>query len=283
MTSSVSRYELGLVKDVIKIHRSGEQTLYMRRDIALDPAPFIKLLARDEPGATYRPNKGRFVIKRISSDIGDLVSKRFHYRRTYRRKQRWFMGWCWQRAHGPQQFIRSLYAHRRGHRVVEPVLALRRPTGWLRQESLLVTRRVEGVSLRDFFLDPDRPIGAKLDLFQRGLGALKAMHEDGIAFGDAQSRHQLLDGEGRLWWLDFDKMAIRGAGLAGRDRDLRRFTSSALLRISQSGYDVEEAFGAVMEGLDKAYPLPGLWRRVLLFEVGRRVKRMQKRPGFHRL
>ncbi len=268
---------------MIEIRRSGDQTLYMRRDIALDPAPFIELLARDEPGATYRPNRGRFVIKSISSDTWALVSKRFHYRRTYRRKQRWLMGWRWQRAHGPQQFIRSLYAHRRGHMVVEPVLALRRPTGRLRQDSLLVTRRVEGMSLRDFFLDPDRPIGAKLDLFQRGLSALKAMHEDGIAFGDAQSRHQLLDAEGRLWWLDFDKMAIRGAGFAGRDRDLRRFTSSALLRISQSGYDDQEAFGAVVEGLDKTYPLPRLWRRLLLCEVGRRVKRMQKRPGFRRL
>jgi len=267
---------------MIEIRRSGDQTLYMRRDIALDPAPFIELLARDEPGATYRPNRGRFVIKSISSDTWALVSKRFHYRRTYRRKQRWLMGYSWQMAHGPQQFLRSLYATRLGHRLVEPVMALRRRTGMLRQESLLVTRRVEGISLKDFFLDSSNPLDAKLLLFQQGLRALKAMHDDGITFGDAQSRHQILDDTGRMWWLDFDKMAVCSSGFGRRDRDLRRFFSSTLLRINQSGIDFEKAFEEMREVLKRAYTLPALWERILFLEVRRRLKRMRKRPGFSR-
>ena len=271
-----------MVADGVLIEQRGDQTLFLRRDLALDPAPFLALLAEEKPGRTFQPNKGRFVLKAQPSDLGPLASKRFHYHRTYRRKQRLLMGYRWQTPHGPLQFIRALYAFRRGHLLAEPVLALRRPCGRIRQESLLVTRWAEGVSLREIFLDPERPMEAKLAFFRQGLLALKAMHDDGIAFGDAQSRHQIIDAEERMWWLDFDKMAIRGVGRGKRDRDLRRFTSSAVVRISQSGRDLPDASADVLATLRETYPLPGFWRRTLELEVKRRVERMLNRPGFQR-
>ncbi len=280
---NVSGRELELVKDLAKVHRTDGMTLFLRRDLELDPRPFMELLASDEPGKTMQPNKGRFVIKSMQSGIGPLAVKRFHYHRTYRRKQRWFMGYAWQAAQGPQQFVRSLYAFSRGHRVVEPVLALRRPVGRARQESLLVTRMVVGRSLKNLFLDPAVELEDKFVLFRHGLGALKSMHSDGIAFGDAQTRHQIMDAAGWLWWLDFDKMAISSAGYCRRDRDLRRFFSSALLRISQSGADFDAAFEGMLQRLDATYPLHPIWRRILILEIGKRLKRMRKRPGFQRM
>ena len=276
---NVSNRELGLVEGRIEVRQVDSITLFIRPELSLDPSQFISLLTEDRPGETYQPGKGRFVLKFLPAEVGPVVSKRFHDHRTYRRKQRWFMGYRWQKAHGITQFVRALYTSSRGHRVVEPLLALRRNTGFLRQESLLVTRAVEGVSLRDLFLDPGHPWEEKLELFQRGIHALKAMHEDGISFGDAQTRHQILDKEDRIWWLDFDKMAVDGAGRHRVDRDLRRFVSSTLMRMKQSGHDLDRSRQAVMEVLEETYPLPSIWRGILHLEVKKRVRRMLKKAS----
>ncbi len=280
----VPRAEWDLVSDRAFIVELGAIRVFMRRDIPISPDQFTWLLSRDEPGETIQPNKGRFVVKNLDSNIGPLVSKRFHYHRTYRKKQRFFMGYCWQHAHGPTQFTRALYANLMGHRVVEPVSAMQRNVSGWRQESLLITRHARGVALKDFFLDRSINLDNKIEKFKIGLCELRAMHADGVAFGDAQTRHQIFDEEaGCLWWLDFDKMAVRNIGVGKRDCDLRRFFSSSLLRITQSGHSFEDTYGSMLEVLDAVYPQPALWRRIFSIEVRRRIKRMHKRPGYQKL
>ncbi len=262
----LSRNDWNPVADQINCLTIDNGLFFVEKDSPIDPAYFAPYLLENNP-KTIRPGRAR-LTQEVSTPWGAFYVKRFHYHRTYRKKQRWFSGYRWQQAHGLSQFCRALYASNRGHNLPRPVLAGRRAHR-LRQESLLVIPRVHGDNLKIIYRDPQTSLPNKLALYRRAVEAISSMHQDRISFGDTKIRHLIQSGT-QLYFIDFDKLLTRTRNILRRVADFRRLTVTTTDQLKQfyAQFDWNEELWPCLE---ERSGLSGVGKKLLRFQLSRRL------------
>lgn len=128
----------------------------------------------------------------------------------------------------------------KGLPVPRPVAARFVPAGLFYRADIITECIPTARPLADVLEDADLPASVWIDIG----AAIKALHSNLIFHSDLNARNILLDADHRVWIIDFDKCAQRGAGpwMQGNlDRLKRSFlkikTASPTLHWSQSNWD----------------------------------------------
>lgn len=149
---------------------------------------------------------------------GGLVARLFHDQYL----------WCGaRRTRSWAEFEVMVYLHQQGVAVPRPVAAL-----WQRQSfyyrAALITERIAGA----------RPLAQGLDEANVGpvARAIKQMHDAGIDHADLNVFNILLDGQDKVWLIDFDRARhFDDLSFARRHRNLLRLRRSLLKEFGPAG------------------------------------------------
>lgn len=163
---------------------------------------------RPSPNALLKSGPNRSVFVRGGEPDGDgavRVVKRFHARGRLARLR------DGRRARHEFAVLRAL--RERGLPVPEPIVARRGPAGWE-----LVSAWIPGALPVQALLDGDAPAPVPIERLARELGRLVARTQRaGLEQRDPHAGNALVDGEGRVWLVDFTKARLRRRRSGARD------------------------------------------------------------------
>ena len=203
---------------MIRMHRQGGQ--YIVYDDAWLDAPHANIFSRrywESKRGLVGTASGRGEVCFIRLQQGEAALR--HYRRggwmaRWMRDAYWFTGWS--KTRSVQEFETLMYLRRCCLNVPVPIAAYVNRHGWLYRADLL-TQRISGAqSLTSLLL-----VSALPDTIYQAIGEqIARLHAAQVTHPDLNLNNILIDGEQRVWLIDFDKCRKRkGSGWKKKNLD----------------------------------------------------------------
>jgi 3-deoxy-D-manno-octulosonic acid kinase len=222
------------------VQEEYENVIPLREVLTGDPGP-------SRTGQTALPGGRGSTSIHVIAGIGDVVLRR--YRRGGLIGKVLFDRYlCCSRPF--RELAVLAHARSRGVPVPEIVGASSTRKGLLWHRGRIVTRLIPGSWTLPVFIGENRNAAALVaDVLTRAGGAIRKMHEAGINHADLNMNNILVDGNGAVFIIDFDKAALHNRlRQKKRTRNLRRLLRS-LRKLKSAGDSLEDSdFSMIIKG-----------------------------------
>ncbi len=220
--ASYVQHTIGLVETT---EVPGRIRIVRVKDCEVPCAPFLPFIEAEEPAEPVKARHKRSVFYCKTGGEGYYL-KKYSYRGT-RRHYAFLRGFIWTIPLALRQFHKMLYLRECGAPVVEPVMAVVRRYGMLKQESLLVMRECRGVLLKRF-LKENGDFGLRLKVMARTFSFLRILHSNRIHHGDMTKHNFIVTPEGELRAFDLDERKTKWLGQVGNRRELKKWVGKSV-------------------------------------------------------
>ena len=167
---------------------------------------------------------GRGQVRRVRTDAGIAVHR--HYQRggrvaTVLGDRYWFSGF--ERSRAALEFRLLADLRQRGLRVPHPLLARVRRQGLIYRADLLTAEIDAATSLAAMLTQAPQDIP-----WAAVAGTIADIHHAGVWHADLNAHNLLVDAQGQVWIIDFDRAETRAPRLTWREANLERLERSLL-------------------------------------------------------
>ncbi len=141
-----------------------------------------------------------------------FVIKQYHPNRWYKAARR-----ALRTSKAQHSWQAALSLQQLGFKTLTPLALCEEGLGPLRLRAMLISDYIDGINVRQYFLDPLIPGEAKQATAERVVATLRALHDQGLVHGDTKATNLVLRGQD-VYLLDLDDLHAPSWWFAPRER-----------------------------------------------------------------
>lgn len=165
-----------------------------------------------QPQARLLKDDHAATVAAVTVDGAHFVVKQYHPNRWYKAARR-----ALRASKAQRSWQAALRLQQLGFKTLTPLALLEDELGPVRLRAMLISDYVDGVNVRQYFLDPQIPDEAKQAAAERVVATLRALHDQGLVHGDTKATNLVLR-EQAVYLLDLDDLHAPGPWFARRER-----------------------------------------------------------------